>query len=71
MRSQTYLLSLINDVLSFAKIESGHLTVDLEDIGVHDLVSGTNNFVRPQLRERGLVFTTIPMPALAACPRGP
>lgn len=27
MRSQAYLLSLINDVLSFAKIESGHLHV--------------------------------------------
>jgi len=62
MRSQTYLLSLINDVLNFAKIESGHLTVDLEDLAVHDLVNGTGDFVRPQLRERGLVFTTTPCP---------
>ena len=57
-RSQTYLLSLINDVLNFAKIESGHLTVDLEDLQVNDLLNGTSDFVRPQLRERGLAFTT-------------
>jgi signal transduction histidine kinase len=57
-RSQTYLLSLINDVLNFAKIESGHLIVDLDDVPVNDLIKGTSDFVRPQLRERGLVFTT-------------
>jgi len=57
-RSQTYLLSLINDVLNFAKIESGHLTVDLEDVLVNELLNGTSDFVRPQLRERGLAFTT-------------
>jgi len=62
MGSQTYLLSLINDVLNFAKIESGHLQVDLEDVAVDELVSGTSDFVRPQLRERGLAFS------LSACP---
>jgi len=67
MRSQTYLLSLINDVLNFAKIESGHLTVDLEDIPVHDLVSGTSDFVRPQLRERG--SCSRPFPVRPRCVR--
>jgi PAS domain S-box-containing protein len=62
MRSQTYLLSLINDVLNFAKIESGHLQVELEDVAVDELVNGTSDFVRPQLRERGLGFN------LSACP---
>jgi PAS domain S-box-containing protein len=62
MRSQTYLLSLINDVLNFAKIESGHLQVELEDVAVDELVNGTSDFVRPQLRERGLAFT------LSSCP---
>src|SRR5690242_10406981 len=62
MRSQTYLLSLINDVLNFAKIESGHLQVELEDVAVDELVSGTSDFVRPQLRERGLAFD------LSVCP---
>jgi PAS domain S-box-containing protein len=62
MRSQTYLLSLINDVLNFAKIESGHLQVELEDVAVAELVNGTSDFVRPQLRERGLAFN------LSSCP---
>jgi signal transduction histidine kinase len=56
-RSQTYLLSLINDVLNFAKIESGHLQVDLVDIPLADLVCGMSDFVQPQLRERGLEFS--------------
>ena len=57
-RAESHLLGLINDVLNFAKIESGHLTVDLEDVLVNDLLNGTSDFVRPQLRERGLAFTT-------------
>ncbi len=56
-RSQTYLLSLINDVLNFAKIESGHLLVDFEELLLDDLVSGTSDFVQPQLRERALSFS--------------
>ena len=40
------------------KIESGHLTVDIEDVLVNQLLNGTSDFVRPQLRERGLSFTT-------------
>jgi signal transduction histidine kinase len=56
-RSQGYLLSLINDVLNFAKIESGHLQVDLADVPLADLVCGMSDFVQPQLRERGLAFS--------------
>ena len=35
-RSQTCLLSLIDDVLNFAKIESGHLSVECESAGVRE-----------------------------------
>jgi PAS domain S-box-containing protein len=56
-RSQTYLLSLINDILNFAKIESGHLSVDLASVSIGDIVGGMRDFVQPQLRERGLTFT--------------
>jgi hypothetical protein len=57
IRSQTYLLSLINDVLNFAKIESGHLQVDATEVAIGPIVSGMSDFVQPQLRERGLEFT--------------
>jgi PAS domain S-box-containing protein len=55
-KSQGYLLSLINDVLNFAKIESGHLKVELASFPLHEVVEGMRDFVQPQLRERGLSF---------------
>ncbi len=56
-RSQTYLLSLINDVLNFTKIEGGHLQVDLSDLSLSDVVESMSDFVQPQLREHGLAYT--------------
>jgi signal transduction histidine kinase len=56
-RSQTYLLSLINDVLNFAKIEGGHLQVELDDISLTEVVESMSDFVTPQLRERGLTYS--------------
>jgi signal transduction histidine kinase len=60
MRSQTYLLSLINDVLNFAKIERGHLQVELADVPLAEVVNGMSDFVQPQLRARELSFTCEP-----------
>jgi signal transduction histidine kinase len=56
-RSQTYLLSLINDVLNFAKIEGGHLQVELGEISTSEVVESMSDFVQPQLRERGLSYS--------------
>jgi PAS domain S-box-containing protein len=56
-RSQTYLLSLINDVLNFARIEAGNLKVELSDVDIGTLVLGMRDFVQPQLRERNLTFS--------------
>jgi len=57
MRSQSYLLSLINDVLNFAKIESGHMKVDQVEVRLAEVVEGMRDFVQPQLSERELHFT--------------
>ena len=59
MRSQAYLLSLINDVLNFAKIESGHMKVDQVPVPIADVVEGMRDFVQPQVRERELHFTIV------------
>jgi signal transduction histidine kinase len=56
-RSQAYLLSLINDVLNFARIEAGHLKVEVSDVDIGLLVAGMRDFVQPQLRERKLTYT--------------
>lgn len=55
-RSQRHLLSLINDILNFAKIEAGH--VDIEDVPVRigSVIAGLHEFVEPQLREKKLKF---------------
>jgi hypothetical protein len=58
-RSQTYLLGLINDVLNFTKIESGHLHVEIADHDVNALIEGMRDFVQPQLRERGLSYRCV------------
>jgi PAS domain S-box-containing protein len=56
-RSQRHLLSLINDILNFAKIEAGH--VDIEDMPVRigAVMASLHEFVEPQLREKKLRFS--------------
>ena len=56
-RSQRHLLSLINDVLNFAKIEAGHVAVESTAMGLDEVMDSLRAFVEPQLREKGLKFT--------------
>jgi len=56
-RSQRHLLSLINDVLNFAKIEAGHVAVKSTPMGLGSVVQSLREFVEPQLREKSLTFT--------------
>ena len=41
-RSQRHLLSLINDILNFAKIEAGHVVIDMRDFDLHEAVETTD-----------------------------
>ena len=67
-RSQRHLLSLINDVLNFAKIEAGHVAVNTTTMGLGEVVQSLREFVEPQLREKGLQFSmTEHMPEAEAC----
>lgn len=56
-RSQRHLLSLINDVLNFAKIEAGHVAVESTPMALGEVVESLRQFVEPQLREKSLQFT--------------
>jgi PAS domain S-box-containing protein len=56
-RSQRHLLSLINDILNFAKIEAGHIAIEHEPIDISRIVESLKEFVEPQLREKRLQFT--------------
>jgi signal transduction histidine kinase/PAS domain-containing protein len=55
-RSQRNLLSLINDVLNYAKLEAGHIDFDTRDVPVHDFLTDIEALVTPQLQGKGLRY---------------
>jgi signal transduction histidine kinase/PAS domain-containing protein len=55
-RSQRNLLSLINDVLNYAKLEAGHVEFDPERVGLHDFLDDIEALVTPQLQGKGLKY---------------
>jgi PAS domain S-box-containing protein len=59
-RSERYLLALIQDVLSFAKIEAGRVELRLEDAAVAPLVDEVTTLVMPQLRDAQLALHVEP-----------
>ena len=48
-RSQQVLLSLINDVLNFAKVEAGRVEYHVDDVTLADVVASTVPMIEPQL----------------------
>jgi signal transduction histidine kinase len=60
LRSERHLLSLINDVLNFARLEAGHLTLDMREIVVQELLDELEPLVAPQLQARAIQYTCEP-----------
>jgi signal transduction histidine kinase len=58
--NQQHLLSLIDDVLSFAKIEAGKLRIDVQTVLVHDVIETLQPLVQPELRKKELAFSCDP-----------
>ena len=56
-RSQRHLLALINEVLNYARLESGAVAYDLADVPVPDAVAAAEVLVAPQLRAKGLAYS--------------
>jgi len=54
--SQRLLLRLVNDVLNFAKLESGHVAISVRSIKVMDVLSAIEPLVLPQLMSKGLQY---------------
>ncbi|MDQ6829503.1 MAG: ATP-binding protein [Gemmatimonadota bacterium] len=54
IRSQRSLLSLINDVLNYAKLESGHVEVHLSSVLLPPALEELETLITPQLESRGL-----------------
>ena len=55
-RSEQHLLSLINDVLNFAKLEAGRVEYDIRDVPLSDVIDDLASMVEPQLVSKGLSY---------------
>jgi len=55
-QSQQHLLGLINEVLNFAKLETGSVHFDMTDVSVHSVLSEAEAMVAPQAQSRGITF---------------
>jgi signal transduction histidine kinase/PAS domain-containing protein len=55
-RSQRNLLSLINDILNYAKLEAGHVEFIMGPVALHPLMSDLESLITPQLRARSLTY---------------
>ena len=55
-RSEQHLLSLVNDVLNFAKLEAGRIDYDITNVRLADVMSSVAPMVEPQLATQGLRY---------------
>jgi signal transduction histidine kinase len=62
-RSQRHLLSVINDILNFARVEAGFIEYDLRPLVVADLLTAVEPLVLPQLTAKALEFAVDVGPA--------
>ncbi|HEX8319205.1 PAS domain-containing sensor histidine kinase [Longimicrobium sp.] len=67
--NQRHLLTLINDILSFAQLEAGRIEFDVRPLSAMELVASVESLVAPQAAAKGVSYATEPCdPAL--CLRG-
>ncbi len=65
-RSQQLLLSLINDVLNFAKLDAGRVHFDMADVPLGETLGAVEVLVAPQLHARQITYSFVPPePSLA------
>jgi signal transduction histidine kinase/PAS domain-containing protein len=62
MRSQRHLLSVINDILNFARLEAGHVEYHVVEVPVAELLGDLESLIRPQLAAKQLAFSCAAVP---------
>ena len=55
--SQRHLLGLINEVLNYAKLETGTVQYEVRDVPLRETVSAAESLVAPQARAKGLALS--------------
>jgi signal transduction histidine kinase len=53
-RSTRHLLSLINDILNFAKLEAGHVDFRIEEVAVDSIVAEVDEMMMSQFRQKSI-----------------
>ena len=62
-RSEMTLLTLINDLLSFAKLESGSIQYAITEMPADEALKAASEFVEVQVRAKSVTFVHVPCPA--------
>jgi signal transduction histidine kinase len=65
-KNQSHLLGLLNDILSFAKIEAGALDLEIERVLVADLFDSLAALIEPQFQAKSVAFEAVPPPTAVA-----
>ena len=60
-RSQQRLLHLVNDVLNFARLESGHIQYRSDDVPLDEVLTGAEALVAPLLQAKDLEYVYHPV----------
>ncbi len=55
-RSQRHLLALVNDVLNFARLDTGYLNYEIVPVSVADTLGAVEAMIAPQMRAKGLAY---------------
>jgi PAS domain S-box-containing protein len=55
-RSQRHLLGLINDIMNFARLETGHVSISLQDIVVNETLAVLDALTEPQVAAKGIAY---------------
>lgn len=62
--AQRHLLSLINDILNYSRIEAGRLLYDIQAIPVSEVIEPVTAIIEPQARSAGIELELAPPPAV-------
>ena len=56
-RSQRHLLGLINDIMNFARLETGHVSISVENISVNETLAVLDALTEPQVASKGIRYS--------------
>ena len=60
-RAQQHLLTLINDILSFAKLEAGQVQIQTTDVDMRGVIEELSGLIAPHARTSGLEMHVEPV----------